>query len=227
MGYGLYTGGLASYYFKIFSNVSLKENNLTLIIFVMKKLFVVMAILCLSSVGLYSQCKEKLMMKRQSQLDGVGRDLDLTIEKSTHSMILFEKVRTYGYYNLIKASNGEYYFHHFTQRNFSRPYNVSENTPLIILLEDGSEIVLTPIKNYEGFPAILPVTASMIDANYKITKEQIIKLASSFQIMVRSYFLSENEMVNTYKDDIGTYYEDKPTNRNKKTLLSVANCILK
>ncbi len=187
----------------------------------MTKKILLIAMLLITSTLVYSQCKVKTKGMRFSI---VKHRVPLEIELITKPTMLFKKNSISADNFFAKTTDGEYYFIISYWRHHGKRHELHKETPGIFYLEDGEELTLKPEGEIKG---VKTISTFNIYIYYKITKEQIKKLASNNILSLRIYFRSEKDIRNTFEDDLGRYFEvEIHSDKNKAYVIDAANCIL-
>ena len=186
----------------------------------MKKNILLAICLILSTIA-YSQCKIKT---KGSILKAYEKRVPIDIDLMTKPKILFDKYMTVAVSTFAKTTDGNYYLIIPFTRAYSVRFEANQDTPIIFYLEDGDQVSLNPTEDIDGK---MFVTKYNIFLFYKITREQIGKLATNNIVSLRIYFIAEKEIANSYEDDLGRYLEYEILSENNRTnIFDAANCIL-
>ena len=187
----------------------------------MKKIILFILVCFVSSTFVHGQCKVK---DKGAYLKGIEKRIPIEIDFITKPRVLFDKYFVAATNTFAKTTDGEYYFIIPFGRAYSSKFELNEDTPIIFYLEDGEELSLNPDGNIEGK---MVLTTFSIFLYYKISKEQVEKLATKNIISLRIYFISEKEIADTFEDDLGRYYEfEIHSDKYRTNVFDAANCIL-
>ena len=187
----------------------------------MKRNILLLLCLIFSTVA-YSQCKIKT---KGSLIKAFEKKVPIDIDILIKPKILFDKYTTVATNTFVKTTDGNYYLIIPYTRAYSARFEANQDTPIIFYLENSDQLTLKPSQEIDGK---MILTKYMIFLYYNITRAQIEKLATSNIVSLRIYFIAEHEEIaNTYKDDLGRYFEYEILSEKYRTnLLEAANCIL-
>lgn len=94
-----------------------------------------------------------------------------------------------------KGDEGDYRLYVHYLRDWSRPIQVTEDTPLKFELENGGEVAVSPDlfqeSKHGGIPLML--NSKRIRASYTITEDQVKQLAASDIVGVEIHYISEED----------------------------------
>ena len=186
----------------------------------MKKIFLIVIFLIPSTFA-FAQCKIK---SKGALFNTYQKNIPKEIDIITKPKVIIAKYLTSGFSAFVKSTDGDFYWVLPLTRNHGKIFFVNEETPTILYLEDGGLVTLNPPNKILGERAVFKFRIYLF---YKITREQVEKLATYNIQRLRIYYIAEKEIANTYEDDLGRYFEiEIHSNQFKNNIFDAANCIL-
>ena len=188
----------------------------------MKKNILLIAIFLIPSTFAFAQCKikSKGAVFNTYQKKIIPEEIDFITKRK----VIIAKYLTSGFSTFVKSTDGNFYWVLALTRNHGKNFFVNEETPTVLYLEDGELVTLNPPNKILGERAMFKFYITLF---YKITREQVEKLATYNIQRLRIYYIAEKEIANTYEDDLGRYFEIKiHSNQFKNAVFDAANCIL-
>ena len=187
----------------------------------MTQLILVIAAIIFNYSLLTGQCNYKEEGRAFNYLKKSG---DIDPDFITKPKAIFDKFGVAGSQLFIKSNSEDYYFGFGFFRSYSSRFEVLENNPIILFLDEGNTIELTPIKHFEGKFKGFHFNITLL---YSIKKSQIELIINKQINSIRFYITAEKEIANTEVDENGRYFDFEVTSGNfKANFQNSAECFL-
>jgi len=168
----------------------------------------------------FGQCKIQKTNKK------LNKHIDSVLVLNSKPKTLFNKYSRTCAGFFAKDIKNNYYLALYFYRG-ARRVDIFPDTPVFINLENETVIELLTVNYTESKMYGISVVDTVIKPYYSVSKEQLHQFEESPVQFIRIYFNSEQDITDTYVDEIGRYYEfEVKADKYQDNLQSCATSIL-
>lgn len=190
----------------------------------MKRLLVISAILMSLAMFANGQndAETKCKYLKPKKAKAFNTSIPENIQQCTRPRILFDKGWFAASTSLLTKGDSTYLMLTMSRR-FSPKFEFLPENKMILQLEDGNTVNLTPLTTFSGKHKI---EWFHIRCFYAINETELDVLSNSPVEMVTIYISPLNSMENVETDDTGTYFEKSiESERYKRNIMNYVKCI--